>query len=114
MPPLIASSLLLNLPSTPSSDSQSFPLCLPSAPGLCEYGAYSESETYSYDDAVDLLNYALLRGVMVVPEIDAPMHAANGWQFGSQVQKAERKGGEREGGGVLHCSGAIWFFLFHL
>ena len=37
---------------------------------------------YSYDDALELTNYALLRGVRIVPELDTPMHAANGWQFG--------------------------------
>ena len=82
------------------SDSQSFPLCVPSGnivqklklnsfiqgwllvPHLCDYGAYSEEETYSYEDAVEIINYALVRGVIVLPEVDIPMHAANGWQFG--------------------------------
>ena len=38
----------------------------------------------------DIVEYGRLRGVRVVPELDAPAHVGNGWQFG-----------EREGMGRL-------------
>jgi hexosaminidase len=50
---------------------------------MSKYGAYSGSEIYSPKDVRDLVLYARLRGVKVVPELDAPAHAGNGWQWGS-------------------------------
>jgi hypothetical protein len=38
----------------------------------------------------DIVEYARVRGVRVLPELDAPAHVGNGWQFG-----------EREGMGRL-------------
>ncbi|TRY71719.1 hypothetical protein TCAL_00287 [Tigriopus californicus] len=64
------------------SDSQSFPVELPSFPQLAQYGAYYENEVYSAEDILDLVEYAMLRGIRLVPELDGPRHAANGWQFG--------------------------------
>lgn len=46
------------------------------------YGAYSAEEIYSTEEVRDLINYATVRGVRVVIEIDAPAHAGNGWQWG--------------------------------
>jgi hexosaminidase len=30
----------------------------------------------------DVVEYARLRGVRVIPELDAPAHVGNGWHFG--------------------------------
>ena len=46
------------------------------------FGAYSSRQVYSPSDVVYLLEYARLRGVRVILEIDAPAHAGNGWQWG--------------------------------
>lgn len=32
-----------------------------------------------------MINYAKLRGVRVIIEIDAPSHAGNGWQWGAEA-----------------------------
>ncbi|VVC24515.1 Hypothetical protein CINCED_3A025084 [Cinara cedri] len=65
-----------------ATDSHSFPLDLPSAPKMAQYGAYSPEEIYSYEEIKDLLRYALVRGVRIIIEIDSPAHAGNGWQWG--------------------------------
>jgi hexosaminidase len=55
------------------SDAQSFPVALVSHPELAKAGAFAyPAETYSSDDLRKLVQYAALRGVRVVPEIDMP------------------------------------------
>lgn len=65
-----------------ATDSQSFPLEIPSVPFLTRYGAYSPQHIYQPHDVRHLIQYALHRGVRVIIEIDAPSHAGNGWQWG--------------------------------
>ena len=36
------------------------------------------------DEVQELVQYAKLRGVTLLPEFDAPAHAAYGWQFGPE------------------------------
>lgn len=57
------------------TDSQSFPLEIPSVPQLTRYGAYSRHKTYSPNDVRHIVEFAKLRGVRVIIEIDAPSHA---------------------------------------
>ena len=66
------------------SDSHSFPLDLPSLPNMALYGAYSPQEVYSADDVRELVKYARVRGIRILPEIDAPSHAGHGWQWGEK------------------------------
>ncbi|KAL6620255.1 hypothetical protein ACP70R_035394 [Stipagrostis hirtigluma subsp. patula] len=61
-------------------DEQSFPLEIPSYPKLWN-GAYSYSEKYTMDDAIDIVQYAEKRGVNVLAEIDVPGHALS-WGIG--------------------------------
>eukprot|EP00271_Cylindrocystis_brebissonii_P008043 TRINITY_DN22079_c0_g1_i1.p1 TRINITY_DN22079_c0_g1~~TRINITY_DN22079_c0_g1_i1.p1 ORF type:complete len:713 (-),score=87.40 TRINITY_DN22079_c0_g1_i1:221-2359(-) len=61
-------------------DEQAFPLEVPSFPRLWE-GAYSEEERYTTDDVRDLVEYARLRGVKVMAELDVPGHARS-WGVG--------------------------------
>jgi len=64
------------------TDTHSFPLELPnSIPELAQYGAYSKRKTYSPQQVKELVEYARVRGVKVLPEFDAPAHVGNGWQF---------------------------------
>ena len=56
-------------------DEDSFPLRLVSHPELAEYGSFSSEETYSTDEVKDLVRYAMVRGVRVIPELDTPGHA---------------------------------------
>nr|CAB3465228.1 unnamed protein product [Digitaria exilis] len=61
-------------------DEQSFPLQIPSYPKLWN-GAYSYSERYTFDDAIDIVQYAEKRGVNLLAEIDVPGHALS-WGVG--------------------------------
>ena len=42
---------------------------------MTKYGAYSESQIYSPKEVRDLVLYARLRGVKILPELDAPAHS---------------------------------------
>ncbi|XP_037905761.1 probable beta-hexosaminidase fdl isoform X3 [Hermetia illucens] len=64
------------------TDSQSFPFVSKYYPELAAHGAYSERETYTSDDVKEIVSYAKVRGIQVIPEIDAPAHAGNGWDWG--------------------------------
>jgi hexosaminidase len=57
------------------SDDDSFPLQLESYPLLAERTAYSNfSHTYSHADIAELVRYAGVRGIRVIPEFDTPAH----------------------------------------
>ncbi|XP_066400251.1 beta-hexosaminidase 2-like [Miscanthus floridulus] len=59
------------------TDSQSFPIVLPSEPLLAEKGAYGEDMKYTVKDVKRIIEFAMSRGVRVVPEIDSPGHTAS-------------------------------------
>ncbi|XP_024542689.1 beta-hexosaminidase 3 isoform X2 [Selaginella moellendorffii] len=61
-------------------DTQSFPLEIPSFPKLWN-GAYTGAERYTLEDAKGIVEYARLRGINVMPELDVPGHAAS-WGVG--------------------------------
>eukprot|EP01051_Picozoa_sp_SAG22_P008343 SAG22_NODE_630_length_8383_cov_5.839469_6_plen_591_part_00 len=66
-------------------DSQSFPLELTSFPKLAEIGAYTMGKykmTYSVAEQEDIVEYARLRGVRIVLELDLPGHS-DVWAFGA-------------------------------
>ncbi|KAF3762982.1 family 20 glycoside hydrolase [Cryphonectria parasitica EP155] len=56
------------------TDSQSWPLEVPSLPDLSGKGAYSQAQVYSADDIQSLQEYGIARGVDVYFEIDMPGH----------------------------------------
>ncbi|KUI66373.1 Beta-hexosaminidase 2 [Cytospora mali] len=56
------------------TDSQSWPLEIPSIPELSAKGAYSKSSVYSPDDIESIQKYGVARGVEVYFEIDMPGH----------------------------------------
>lgn len=64
------------------TDSQSFPFRSKYYPQLAQYGAYSDSEIYTPEDVRSVVEYARVRGIQVITEIDAPAHAGNGWDWG--------------------------------
>jgi len=58
------------------SDTQSFPMQLESRPKLWD-AAFSPQERYLLTDVKDIVEYARLRGVRIVPEFDMPGHAGS-------------------------------------
>ncbi|KAL8539050.1 hypothetical protein ACS0TY_000879 [Phlomoides rotata] len=61
-------------------DEESFPLEVPSYPKLWK-GAYTKRERYTTDDAAEIVNFAKMRGINVMAEIDVPGHA-EAWGVG--------------------------------
>ena len=59
------------------TDSQSWPLEIPSLPGLAGQGAYQEGLSYSPNDLKQIQSYGIDRGVEVILEIDMPGHTAS-------------------------------------
>lgn len=58
------------------TDSQSWPLVVPSMPELADKGAYASFQKYHPEDVQALQEYGALLGVEVVMEIDQPGHTA--------------------------------------
>ncbi|KAM0807377.1 putative Glycoside hydrolase superfamily [Seiridium cardinale] len=56
------------------TDSQSWPLEIPSMPELTEKGAYAPVAVYSVDDIAHIQTYAVQRGIEVIFEVDTPGH----------------------------------------
>lgn len=63
------------------TDTNSFPLILDSVPNMAYYGAYSPSQVYTPAQVRDLVSYARVRGIRLLPELDVPAHVGNGWQW---------------------------------
>ncbi|XP_043693751.1 beta-hexosaminidase 2-like [Telopea speciosissima] len=59
------------------TDSQSFPLVLPSEPELAGKGSYGPRMQYSPEDVKMIVEFGLENGVRVMPEIDAPGHTGS-------------------------------------
>jgi len=62
------------------TDSQSYPLHLPSLPEFSQYGSYGVEKVYSQEQVQDVVHYAMERGIQVIPELDAPAHVGAGWE----------------------------------
>ncbi|XP_055912181.1 chitooligosaccharidolytic beta-N-acetylglucosaminidase-like [Eupeodes corollae] len=61
-------------------DSNSFPLVVRSHPDLHKYGAYSTQKIYTPQNIREVVEYALIRGIRVIPELGGPAHIGEGWQ----------------------------------
>ena len=68
------------------TDEDSFPLILNKHPEIAHYAAYSEEETYTVEEAKEVVRYAFVRGIRVIPELDTPGHAAS-WGKAPQNMK---------------------------
>lgn len=56
---------------------------------MVAYGAYSPYQVYYPEDIIELVKYARVRGVRIVPELDAPSHVGNGWQWAEKDGKGK-------------------------
>ncbi len=64
------------------TDTHSFPFVSTREPRLALYGAYSPSKVYTPEDIKELVHFATVRGVKIIPEFDAPAHVGSGWEWG--------------------------------
>lgn len=56
------------------TDQDSFPLEIASRPELTKYGSFP-GQTYTKANVLDIVQYALRKGVRVIPELDTPGHS---------------------------------------
>lgn len=63
------------------TDSQSFPYISRTWPKFAKYGSYTPTKVYTPETIREVVDYALVRGVRVLPEFDAPAHVGEGWQW---------------------------------
>lgn len=66
------------------TDSNSFPMYLNSLPKMSYYGAHTYNQIYYPEDIQHIVNYGRIRGIRVLPELDAPAHVGNGWEWGPE------------------------------
>jgi len=64
------------------TDAHSFPFVSEREPLMAAYGTYSAGQMYRPDDIRRIVHHATVRGVKVVPELDAPAHVGSGWEWG--------------------------------
>ena len=60
-----------------ATDSQSWPIYLPSMPEISAKGAYQPSYVWSAEDLQNVQEYAVARGIEPIVEIDSPGHTAS-------------------------------------
>lgn len=56
------------------SEDDSIAMYSESYPDLVNYTAFSKKEVYSPDDVKDIVHYAKVRGVRIIPEMEGPAH----------------------------------------
>ena len=56
---------------------------------IYRYGAYGPDMFYSKEDIEDIVAYATVHGVRVVPELDVPAHTWAGWEWGPDAGLGE-------------------------
>jgi hexosaminidase len=82
------------------TDSQSFPFVSTREPRLALYGAYSSDQVYHPEDIKELVHYATVRGVKIVPEFDAPGHVGSGSLPHAQGDPQQQKEIQERGDGL--------------
>ncbi|XP_066144169.1 chitooligosaccharidolytic beta-N-acetylglucosaminidase-like [Euwallacea fornicatus] len=62
------------------TDTASFPYVSKTHPEMSENGAYTSAKVYTDVMIKNIVEYARVRGIRVVPELDSPAHVGEGWQ----------------------------------
>lgn len=68
------------------TDDESFPLLLTKYSQITETSKFSDAWIFTKSDVQHLIEYAMARGVMIVPEIDTPGHT---WSWGKSPDLAD-------------------------
>ena len=68
-----------------ATDSQSWPLEIPSLPNLARRGAYRPDLIYTAADFAELQRHAALQGIQLITEIDMPGHTSSIWYSAPQL-----------------------------
>ncbi|KAG8035189.1 hypothetical protein G9C98_001679 [Cotesia typhae] len=63
------------------TDQHSFPYFSRTWPNMTRFGAYSPSKVYTAEDIKEIKDFGIYHGVRVIPELDAPAHVGEGWQW---------------------------------
>jgi len=71
------------------TDAAAFPLYSVRRPEMAYYGSYAPNKVYYPEDIAEIVEYANLRGIAVVPELSAPGRVSNGWQWGEKEGKGK-------------------------
>ncbi|VDN56866.1 unnamed protein product [Dracunculus medinensis] len=95
------------------TDTESCPYSSRVLPKL-DHGAYDDKHKYTIEEITDVIAYARLRGVRVIPEFDSPAHAGSwGKGYPNVLAKcfAEGSADSYEGGIVDPTNNETWDFL---
>jgi len=68
------------------TDSESFPFFFPSHPNFTKFGSFSSKQVYSEHDIKEIVNYAYVRGIRIIPELDSPAHLRS-WSEAPEAAK---------------------------
>ncbi|XP_042859409.1 chitooligosaccharidolytic beta-N-acetylglucosaminidase-like [Penaeus japonicus] len=71
------------------NDAASFPMYSSRLPRMTYYGAYDARKVYYPEDIRDIVEFANLRGITVIPELGGPAHNAAGWQWAEKEGKGK-------------------------
>ena len=63
------------------TDTQSFPFVSTREPLMSIYGAYTPQQVYRPEEVKELVHYATVRGVKIVPEFDGRLHFIKKYTF---------------------------------
>ncbi|KAJ8109784.1 hypothetical protein OPT61_g7208 [Boeremia exigua] len=74
-----------------ATDSQSWPLEIPSFPDLARKGAFRPNLIYTTADFAELQRHAALQGVQLITEIDMPGHTSSIWYSAPELIAAFNK-----------------------
>lgn len=85
------------------SDTDSIPMYLESYPDMTKYTAFSEQEIYTPEMVKDIVKYAKIRGIKVVPEFEGPGHLNI---LGKYPPLSDLIGCFRDSGNVDHAYGS--------